>query len=197
MKRSFLALASTTLLGLAAPAFAADTAEVGKPAPAFTLKDDAGKEHSLAQYKGKVVVLEWTNPECPFVQRHYQADTMQKTQAGFDAKKVVWLTVDSSAHHTPDTAKAFKKDEGVTNPVLLDTAGTVGKAYGAKTTPHMYVIDAEGVLRYAGAIDDDPRGKAQKAPTNYVKTAVDALLGGKPVPTPTTQPYGCSVKYKS
>jgi peroxiredoxin len=196
MKHSFLALASTTLLGLAAPAFAADI-KVGDAAPAFKLKDDAGKEHSLEQYKGKVVVLEWTNPECPFVQRHYQADTMQKTQAGFDSKKVVWLTVDSSAHHNAESAAAFKKAEGVKNPVLLDTDGTVGKLYGAKTTPHMYVIDEKGVLRYAGAIDDDPRGKAEKTPTNYVKTAVDALLGGKPVPTPSTTPYGCSVKYKS
>jgi peroxiredoxin len=196
MKHSFLALASTALLGFAAPAFAADTAEVGKPAPSFKLKDEAGKEHSLEQYKGKVVVLEWTNPECPFVQRHYQADTMEKTQKGFDSKKVVWLTVDSSAHHTAETAAAAKKAEGIANPVLLDTSGEVGKSYGAKTTPHMYVIDEKGVLRYAGAIDDDARGKNEK-PTNYVKTAVDALLSGKPVPTATSTPYGCSVKYKS
>ncbi|XXF78458.1 thioredoxin family protein [Myxococcaceae bacterium GXIMD 01537] len=197
MKHSLIALTSTALLGFAAPAFAADAAEVGKPAPAFKLKDEAGKEHSLEQYKGKVVVLEWTNPECPFVKRHYEADTMQKTQAGFDSKKVVWLTVDSSSHHTAQTAAEAKKAEGITNPVLLDTDGAVGHAYGAKTTPHMYVIDDKGVVRYSGAIDDDPRGKAEKAPTNYVKTAVDAILTGKPVPTSTTQPYGCSVKYKS
>lgn len=195
MKHSLIALASTAFLGFAAPAFAAETAEVGKPAPAFTLKDEAGKEHSLAQYKGKLVVLEWTNPECPFVQRHYKADTMEKTLQGFDSKKVVWLTVDSSAHRTAEMAAAFKKEEGFTRPLLVDSGGEVGKAYGAKTTPHMYVIDEQGVLRYAGAIDDDPRGKSEK-PTNHVKAAVDALLSGKPVPNATTQPYGCSVKYK-
>lgn len=195
MKQVITALALGAAF-VSAPVFAADTAEVGKPAPAFTLKDEAGKEHSLAQYKGKVVVLEWTNPECPFVQRHYEADTMQNTAKGFDSKKVVWLTVDSSATHTAQSASEWKKKEGLTAPVLLDTSGTVGKSFGAKTTPHMYVIDEQGVLRYAGAIDDDPRGKnAQKV--NYVKTAVDALLSGKPVPTATSTPYGCSVKYKS
>lgn len=196
MKHSLIALASTALLGFAVPALAADTAEVGKPAPAFTLKDEAGKTHSLSEYKGKVVVLEWTNPECPFVQRHYSAHTMTNTQKGFDAKKVVWLAVDSTNTHTSQTDAAWKKEQGFSYPVLLDADGTVGHAYGAKTTPHMYVIDEKGVLRYAGAIDDDARGKNEKA-TNYVKTAVDAVLSGKPVPTSTSTPYGCSVKYKS
>ena len=196
--RNAVAAMTFAALCTAAPAAAqgAAGAEVGKPAPAFKLKDEAGKEHSLEQYKGKVVVLEWTNPECPFVQRHYAADTMQKTEKGFDSKKVVWLTVDSSAHHTAETASAFKKQEGLTHPVLLDTSGEVGKTYGAKTTPHMYVIDEKGVLRYVGAIDDDARGKAEK-PSNHVKTTVDALLNGKPVPASTTEPYGCSVKYRS
>lgn len=195
MKSFFTAVALVVMLP--ALALAADTAEVGKPAPAFTLKDEAGKEHSLAQYKGKIVVLEWTNPECPFVQRHYTAGTMQKTLAGFDAKKVVWLAVDSSASHTAANATAWKKEKGFSYPVLLDPSGTVGHAYGAKTTPHMYVIDEKGVLRYAGAIDDDPRGNKKEGTTNYVKTAVDALLSGKPVPASTTESYGCSVKYKS
>ncbi|MBU8895649.1 thioredoxin family protein [Corallococcus sp. H22C18031201] len=194
MKQVFTALALTTAF-VGAPVFAADTAEVGKPAPAFTLKDESGKEHSLAEYKGKVVVLEWTNPECPFVQRHYEAKTMQDTVKGFDAKKVVWLAVDSSSTHSAQTASEWKKKEALSYPVLLDTAGTVGKSYGAKTTPHMYVIDEKGVVRYAGAIDDDPRGK-NETKTNYVKGAVDALLTGKQVPTATSQPYGCSVKYK-
>jgi peroxiredoxin len=209
MKHALAALASTALLGLAAPALAkapqqpkaaitvTAAAEVGKPAPAFTLKDEAGKEHSLAQYQGKVVVLEWTNPECPFVQRHHQGDPMQNALQGLDLSKVVWLAVDSSSHHTAKTVAEFKKTKGFGYPVLLDPEGTVGKAYGARTTPHMYVIDEKGVVRYMGAIDDDPRGKAEKTPTNYVRTAVDALLGGKPVPTSTTTPYGCSVKYKS
>ncbi len=193
MKQVFTALALGTLF-VGVPAFA--EAEVGKPAPAFTLKDETGKEHSLAQYKGKVVVLEWTNPECPFVKRHYEADTMATTLKGFDAKKVVWLAVDSTAHNTPEKSAAWKKTEGFSYPVLQDAPGAVGKSYGAKTTPHMYVIDEQGVVRYAGAIDDDPRGKSDKK-VNHVKTAVDALLTGKPVPATTTTPYGCSVKYKS
>ncbi|MFY0526734.1 thioredoxin family protein [Archangium gephyra] len=195
MKPFFTAVALAVMLPVAA--LAADTAQVGKPAPAFTLKDESGKEHSLSQYKGKVVVLEWTNPGCPFVQRHYTADTMQKTFTGVDAKKVVWLAVDSTASNTPDKSAAWKKTEGFTYPVLQDASGTVGKAYGAKTTPHMYVIDEQGVVRYAGAIDDDPRGNKKEGTTNHVKTAVDALLSGKPVPAATTEPYGCSVKYKS
>ncbi|MCP3170091.1 thioredoxin family protein [Myxococcus qinghaiensis] len=193
MKQVFTALALGSVL-VGVPAFA--DAEVGKPAPAFTLKDEAGKEHSLSQYKGKVVVLEWTNPECPFVQRHYQADTMANTLKGFDAKKVVWLAVDSTAHNTPEKSATWKKTEGFTYPVLQDASGATGKTYGAKTTPHMYIIDTEGVVRYAGAIDDDPRGKNDKK-VNHVQTAVDAVLNGKPVPASTTTPYGCSVKYKS
>jgi peroxiredoxin len=196
MKRVFTALALTAALGVALPALAADGAEIGKPAPAFKLKDEAGKEHSLAQYQGKIVVLEWTNPGCPYVQRHYKANTMSNTLKGFDANKVVWLAVDSTASNTPDKSAAWKKERGFTYAVLQDPEGTVGKAYGARTTPHMYVIDEKGVLRYMGAIDDDPRGKADK-PSNHVKTTVDALLTGKPVPASTTEAYGCSVKYKS
>ncbi len=190
---------TAVVLAVAVPltALAADTAEVGKPAPAFTLKDESGKEHSLARYKGKIVVLEWTNPGCPFVRRHYQAGTMQKTLAGFDAKKVVWLAVDSTSSNTPEKSSDWKKLKGFDYPVLQDASGTVGRAYGAKTTPHMYVIDEEGVVRYAGAIDDDPRGSRKEGVTNHVKAAVDALLSGQPVPASTTQPYGCSVKYKS
>jgi peroxiredoxin len=198
MKSLFSAVALSLSLVSPVVAFAADTAEVGKPAPAFTLKDESGKEHSLAQYKGKVVVLEWTNPGCPFVQRHYTANTMQKTFGGYDAQKVVWLAVDSTATNAPEKSAAWKKEKGFTFPVLQDPSGQVGKQYAAKTTPHMYVIDAQGVLRYEGAIDDDPRGnKKAGTPTNYVKGAVDALLSGKPVPSATTEAYGCSVKYKS
>jgi peroxiredoxin len=194
MKPFFTAVALAVMLPVVA--LAADTAQVGKPAPAFTLKDESGKEHSLSQYKGKVVVLEWTNPECPFVKRHYQAKTMSHTLEALDAKQVVWLAVDSTSTHGADVAKAWKQEQGIRYPILLDTEGRVGQAYGAKTTPHMYVIDAQGVLRYAGAIDSDPRG-SEKSPTNHVKTAVDAVLGGKPVPASTTKPYGCSVKYKA
>ncbi|MBM7112830.1 thioredoxin family protein [[Archangium] primigenium] len=195
MKSLFSAVALSVLLPLSA--LAADSAQVGKPAPAFTLKDEAGKEHSLAQYKGKIVVLEWTNPGCPFVQRHYTANTMQKTASGYDASKVVWLAVDSTASNAPDKSAAWKKEKGFAFPVLQDPSGKVGKEYGARTTPHMYVIDDKGVVRYAGAIDDDARGNKTGTPTNYVKGAVDALLSGKDVPTATSEPYGCSVKYKS
>jgi len=195
MKSLFAAVALSVMLPMVA--LAADTAQVGKPAPSFTLKDEAGKEHSLAKYKGKIVVLEWTNPGCPFVQRHYTANTMQKTFGAYDPAKVVWLAVDSTASNAPDKSAAWKKEKGFTYPVLQDPSGKVGKEYGARTTPHMYVIDDKGVVRYAGAIDDDARGNKTADTTNYVKTAVDALLSGKDVPTSTTEAYGCSVKYKS
>lgn len=177
----------------AAPAFA-QQAEIGKPAPAFSLADESGKRHTLAQHKGSVVVLEWTNPECPYVVRHYKADTMETLSREYGAKKVVWLAVDSTAHNTPEKSAAWKKAQGFTYPVLQDPSGEVGRRYGAKTTPHMYVIDAEGVLRFMGGIDDDPRGKSEK-PQNHVRASLDAVLAGKAVPASTTQPYGCSVKY--
>jgi peroxiredoxin len=197
MKRLSSAVAAAFLL--AAPAAFASPeagAQVGQPAPAFSVKDESGTVRQLSEYKGKVVVLEWTNPECPFVKRHYQAKTMSRTQAGLDASKVVWLAVDSTSTHAAKDAQAWKQQQGITYPILLDTDGKVGQAYGAKTTPHMYVIDAQGVLRYAGAIDDDARGSS-KSPTNHVKAAVDAVLSGKAVPASTTKPYGCSVKYKA
>jgi peroxiredoxin len=171
-------------------------AEVGQPAPDFTLKDESGAKHSLGEYRGKVVVLEWTNPECPFVQRHYADKTMQKTLASYMGKPVVWLVVDSTHFNTPEKSSAWKKEQGFSPPVLQDASGEVGHAYGAKTTPHMFVVDAQGVLRYAGAIDDDPRGRSA-SPVNYVRQAVDALQSGKPVPVTSSPPYGCSVKYKS
>ena len=193
MKHRLLAFVPVLALTLGAlPAFAAD---VGQPAPAFTLKDEQGNLHSLTQYRGKVVVLEWTNPECPFVQRHYADKTMQKTLATYNGKPLVWLVVDSSHFNTPEKSAAWKKEQAFTPPVLQDPSGTVGHAYEAKTTPEMYVIDTQGVLRYAGAIDDDPRGRNASA-VNYVRQAVDALEAGKPVPVTTSQPYGCSVKYK-
>ena len=197
MKRLSSAVAAAFLL--AAPLALASpqvSAQVGQRAPSFELKDESGKVHRLADYKGKVVVLEWTNPDCPFVKRHYEAKTMSKTQGGLDASKVVWLAVDSTSTHGAKDDLAWKQQQGIAYPILVDTDGKVGQAFGAKTTPHMYVIDAQGVLRYAGAIDDDARGKSQ-SPKNHVKAAVDALLAGKPVPASTTEPYGCSVKYKS
>jgi peroxiredoxin len=194
MKHRLLVL--TPLLAATLATSAAFGAEVGQPAPDFTLKDERGAQHSLAQYRGKVVVLEWTNPQCPFVQRHYAEKTMQKTLAAYAGKPVVWLVIDSSEYNTPEKSAAWKQQQGFTPPVLQDASGAVGHAYQAKTTPEMYVIDTQGVLRYAGAIDDDPRGRNASA-VNYVRLAVDALEGGKPVPVTSSQPYGCSVKYKS
>lgn len=170
------------------------TATVGEPAPDFELKDESGKTHKLSDYKGKVVVLEWTNPDCPYVERHYGKDTMQTTFKALGEDKIVWLAVDSSNFVKPEDSAKWKAAEGFTYPVLQDPAGTVGRVYQAKTTPHMFVVDAEGVLRYEGAIDSDPKGK-EAAPENYVEKAVKALLEGKTVEQPQTKPYGCSVKY--
>lgn len=169
--------------------------KVGSAAPAFALKDEAGKPHDLSQYKGKIVVLEWTNPECPFVQRHYEAETMKKTHQALGSE-VVWLAVDSTEHNTADKSAAWKKAKALGYPILQDADGKVGKLYGAKTTPHLYVIDEKGLLRYGGAIDDDPRG-ISKTPVNHVKAAVESIKAGKAVAQPATQPYGCSVKYKA
>ncbi len=173
----------------------ASAATVGQPAPDFELPDETGVKHSLSQYRGKIVVLEWVNPECPFVQRHYKAKTMEKTWAASDKEKVVWLAIDSTHHNTPEKSAAWKREQGFAYPVLQDPSGEVGKRYGAKTTPHMYVIDEKGVLRYAGAIDDDPRGNKEK-PTNYVQAALASLLAGGEVKEKTSTPYGCTVKYK-
>lgn len=195
MRHTLSVLAAVSSFLSALPAAAAP-AEVGQPAPSFALKDESGVQHSLAQYRGKVVVLEWTNPECPFVQRHYASKTMQKTLAALGGKPVVWLAIDSTYSNTPEKSAAWKKEQGFSYPVLQDPSGTVGHAYGAKTTPHMFVIDEQGVVRYAGAIDDDPRGRSP-VPTNYVRQAVEAVETGKAVPATTSVPYGCTVKYKA
>lgn len=176
------------------------TAEVGKPAPAFSLKDIAGKTLQLQDFKGKVVVLEWTNPNCPYVQRVYRDGIMTAVQKAAVEKGVVWLTINSTnaGHNDFETPEALKETysswKAGFSSLLMDSDGKVGKQFDAKTTPHMYIIDKEGKLVYNGAIDDDPRGgKDQKE--NYVKAALDALLAGKAVAKSTTQPYGCSVKY--
>lgn len=175
----------------------AKTAVVGEPAPDFELKDDTGKAHKLSDYKGKMVVLEWTRPACPYVERHYEAGTMTKTQAAI-GDDVVWLAIDSSQDVTVEHTMEAKKEWSFDHPVLQNPEGDVGKLYEAKTTPHMYVIDKEGVLRYKGAIDDDERGKKKaEERTNYVTQAVQALQKGEEVPTKETKPYGCSVKYGS
>jgi hypothetical protein len=142
-----------------------------------------------------VRVLEWVNPDCPFVQRHYTAGTMKKLAADYGAKGVSWLTINSTNYMTVEANQKFAQAHGLTQTILLDPSGAVGHLYGAATTPHMFVIDASGKIVYAGAIDSDPRGTGGAAVTNYVAAALDQLLAGKPVTTSETTPYGCSVKY--
>jgi len=176
---------------------------VGQPAPDFTLKDTSGKEHKLSDLKGKFVVLEWINYGCPFVKKHYDSQNMQKLQKDAAARDVVWLTICSSApgkqgHFPPAEAAAKTKDYGAAAAAyLLDEDGTVGKLYGAKTTPDMFVINPEGVLIYKGAIDDNssPDAAAIKDAKNYVTAALAEASAGQPVSTSSTKPYGCSVKY--
>lgn len=194
------ALASLALLA-ATPAAAA--AVIGQPAPAFSVTDQAGKTRSLAEFSGKTVVLEWHNPECPFVNKFYEPGAMQKLQADARAQGIVWLTVNSGApgkqgHMTAGQAGAYMKREGMASAAyLLDGAGTMGRAYDARTTPNMYVISPTGTLVYAGAIDNMPTadpadiGKA----SNYVTAALGELKAGTPVDPASTRPYGCSVKY--
>ena len=173
----------------------------GTDAPDFTLTDLEGAEHSLAGYlkDGKTVVLEWFNPGCPFIKRHHgQFTTMDDTFAPYADRDVVWLAINSSAPgkqgHGLELNRTSHKEWGMTFPVLLDEAGDVGRAYGAKTTPHMYVITPDGKVAYNGAIDDQ-RGFGDLGPTNYVAAALDAVLDGKAPAVASNAPYGCSVKY--
>lgn len=198
-------LKSLTLCALAllAAAPVAAAAVVGQPAPAFSVADSTGKTRSLADFKGKTVVLEWHNPDCPFVKKFYEPGAMQKLQADARAQGVVWLTVNSGApgkqgNMTADQANAYMKAQGMASAAyLLDGAGTMGRAFDAKTTPNMYVISPAGTLVYAGAIDSmptaDPADIARA--TNYVTAALGDLKAGTPIDPASTRPYGCSVKY--
>ena len=177
---------------------ATETAKVGEPAPDFTLADTTGKEHSLSDFKGKTVGLEWTNQACPYVERHYKAETMAKTHEAVGKDDVVWLSIDSTHSRDTKELKTWKEEQGFDYPVLADKDGKVGKMYKAKTTPHMYVIDKEGVLQYAGAIDNAPRGEKKEGEVvNYVEEAVKAVKKGEAPKKAETKPYGCSVKYAS
>jgi peroxiredoxin len=177
--------------------------QVDKAAPGFSLPDSSGKQRSLSDFKGKTVVLEWHNKDCPYVVKHYGSGNMQKRQKEALKKGVVWLTIISSAKGKqgyvtgPQAESDMKKAGASPSHILLDPEGTVGKLYGAKTTPHMYVIDGEGVLRYNGAIDSISSADASDIAKaeNYVASALDAVLAGGKVATPSTRPYGCSVKY--
>ncbi len=183
----------------------AHAAKVGESAPAFEGKGTDGKSYKLEDFKGKYVVLEWHNQGCPFVKKHYEKGNMQKLQAEWTKKGVVWLSVISSAPGKQGfvTAAEEKKylTENKSSPtaVLMDSDGTIGRAYDAKTTPHMFVIHPSGKLVYAGAIDDKPSSDSDDIPTsrNYVQAALEESLAGKPVTTASTQAYGCGVKYGS
>ena len=190
-------------LTLAGPVIAKPV--IGQPAPDFTVTDASGKTQSLSAYKGRTVVLEWNNPECPFVGKHYGAHNMQAQQAEAAAAGVVWLTVNSGAvgkqgHLDGAAASAYvTSNAGKESAYLLDADGKVGRAYDAKTTPHMYVIDKDGVLRYMGGIDSIASTDVDDIPkaTQYVRQALAELAAGKAISVPTSEPYGCSVKYGS
>ena len=191
-----------TLLSAAAPAVFAAPAP-GDPAPDFSLTDIQGQKHSLDDYKGKYVVLEWNNPGCPFVHKHYDSGNMQKLQQEERAKGVVWLTINSASTNRqgdlpPGQIEKFVQDQHA-NPTayMRDPDGTVGHLYGAKTTPDMYVIAPDGKLIYEGAIDNKPTPDPADIPgaTNYVRAALDESMAGKPVAVATTRPYGCHVQY--
>ena len=199
LARSVLALfagLATLPMALAAPA-------VGQPAPDFTLTDTAGKTVRLSEFKGRHVVLEWVNPGCPYVRKHYQSANMQGTQKEVTGKGVVWLAINSTEAQSYDYLAPDKlagwmtRQKAAPTRTLMDPEGTVGRAYGARTTPHLYVIDTFGKLAYAGAIDS----KATANPadiagaTNHVNVALSELLAGKPVTVAQTRAYGCSVKY--
>jgi peroxiredoxin len=203
MKTKLLLTAITTLA--AGALYAADVPPVGSAAPDFSAPDATGKTQSLSEYKGKYVVLEWFNPECPFVKKHYGSDNMQKLQAEYTGKGVVWLTIDSNApgsegNITADQAKKIMDSWKTKQTALvLDPESKIAKLYGAKNTPNMVVISPEGKIVYEGAIDSKATPNPADIPssTNYVKAALDEALTGKPVSNAQTRPYGCHITYKS
>ncbi|TXH29295.1 MAG: thioredoxin family protein [Elusimicrobia bacterium] len=199
-RRPWMPLLGLSLLAVSLSA----EVKTGRPAPDFTLSDVEGKERSLAEHKGQWVVLEWVNHGCPFVRKHYDEGNMQALQKEFTARGVRWLSVCSSAkgkqgHMSPVEWRDTIKSKGsAATAVLLDANGNVGRLYGAKTTPHMFVIDPKGVLVYQGAIDDTPSADPADIPnsTNYVRSVLNQGLSAKPISHSETKPYGCSVKYE-
>ena len=172
-------------------------AEVGSPAPDFTLEDQKGNVVKLSDINDSIIVLEWMNPDCPFVQRHYNSKTMTTLADKYKEKNVVWMAINSTHYmHKEDDQNWINKFK-VGYPILDDSSGSVGKLYDAKTTPNMYIIDPSGILVYSGAIDDDPRGSKDGKALNYVDQALEEILAGKTVTISQTKPYGCSVKYSN
>lgn len=205
MNKHILLSSLVILLFLVNSINASDKAKIDEAAPNFKLSDSNGKEHSLSDFKGKYVVLEWINFECPFVKKHYESKNMQNLQKQFTDKGVVWLSICSSAegkqgnYSKEDINKRIKGLEANMSAYLIDESGTVGKMYSAKTTPHMYVINKEGILIYAGGIDDiasTDKADIKKA-SNFVELALDAAMTGKSVNQKVSKPYGCSIKYQN
>lgn len=200
LRRTVLALAS---LAFAAAAQAAPS--VGQAAPDFTLNDANGKAVKLSDFRGKYVVLEWTNPGCPYVKKHYDSGNMPATQQEAVGKGVVWLSINSTEKASGDYLEPGKlvawQQERKARPtaVLMDEEGVAGRAFGARTTPHMYIVNPQGQLVYAGGIDSIPSANPEdiKKAVNYVKQGLGEALAGKPISAATTRAYGCSVKYKS
>jgi len=195
-----VALGGAFLMG---NAFAAPA--VGQKAPDFVAVDTTGAKHKLSDFAGKFVVLEWTNPGCPFVRKHYGSGNMPATQKAATDKGVVWLAINSTERAASDYLKAdaldawMKSQSAAATAVLMDEDGVIGQVYGARTTPHIFIIDPKGVLVYAGGIDSIASARADdiKTATNYVNQALGEAFGGKPISAATTRPYGCSIKYKA
>ena len=203
LRRTLLTTAATAVLGFSGHAFAAPA--VGQKAPDFTLTDTAGKTVRLSDFKGKHVVLEWVNPGCPYVRKHYDSANMQGTQKETTALGVIWLVINSTESASYDYLPAAKLARWMTDQkaaptvTLMDEDGKAGQSYGARTTPHLYIVNPQGTLIYAGGIDSIPSSRQEdvKTAVNYVKQGVRQALAGQPLSNPTTRPYGCSVKYKA
>lgn len=202
-RRAALRLALMVSGGLAARVQAA--AAVGQPAPDFRVADTSGRTHQLADFRGRYLVLEWTNPGCPFVRKHYGSGNMQTLQKEFTAKNVAWLAVNSTETASADylapaqLASWMKGQSASPTATLMDVEGAMGRAFGARTTPHMYIVDPQGRLIYAGGIDSIASSRMDdiKTATNHVRRSLSEALAGKPLSMATTPPYGCSIKYKS
>jgi hypothetical protein len=207
MQRRLFAISSVTaaILTTTQRAWAQQPATVGQAAPNFSAKDVNGKTVSLADFKGKTVVLEWVNPGCPYVRKHYNGGNMQSTQQDALSKNMVWLAINSTETGHPDylppvkLAAWMKEQKSAATHTLMDEDGKIGKAYAARTTPHMYIINPQGLLVYAGGIDSIPSASASDIPkaTNYAKVSMAEIASGKTLSNSITRPYGCSVKYKS
>ncbi|MBC8374475.1 MAG: thioredoxin family protein [FCB group bacterium] len=201
MRLKHIMISVLTLL-IAITGFSQDL-KVGKTAPDFSLNDPSGKAHQLQEYRGKYVVLEWVNYDCPFVKKHYDSGNMQALQSTYTARDVVWLSINSSApgkqgnFTSKEILRRAKEHSAAFSAYLIDADGKVGKAYGARTTPHMFIIDPEGQLVYAGGIDNIRSTKVEDIPRakNFVSLALEEALAGQPITNSISKPYGCSVKY--